>query len=274
MVFEKLFVVLRRCRNNCLVFLFARPKVGLTKVQGMARREIGQVSGIPFTDAANLHHKMLKSKRFVNLTSIPGCHPNILCPTLAQTKPTIFQCRAAAWPKSPPSTASNDPCPLLNKILTFENSFCQKRMIHQSISQFSADQAESKEQSIHNIHGITSAKNSVVVKVKDLENYLRIRGYSTLRVGIAILVVTGFGIYMFREPIRENISDEVADVASRSLGLYLLKLLQRFKHMLRGGSISLHAEKTQGAFHALGLKIFGIYLTFYCWRSSVISSIK
>ena len=191
--------------------LLARPKVGLTKVQGMARREIGQVSGTLRSDAANLHHEILKRKRFVDLASIRSCHPNLLCPTLAQTK-----------------LATSDPCPLLNKILTFENPFSQKRMMHQSISQFSADQAESKEQPIHNVHGITSAKNSVVVKVKDLDNYLRIRGYSTLRVGIAILLATGFGIYMFREPIRENISDEVADVASRSLGLYLLRLVQNF----------------------------------------------
>ena len=62
------------------------------------------------------------------------------------------------------------------------------------------------------------SKNSIVVKVKDLENYLRVRGYSTMKWGIAILGVLGFVIYMFREPIKENLSDEVADVATRSLG--------------------------------------------------------
>ena len=51
-----------------------------------------------------------------------------------------------------------------------------------------------------------------------LEESLRVRGYSILRWGLAVLLVTGFGIYIFREPLRENVADEVADVASRSLG--------------------------------------------------------
>ena len=226
MVCEQLFVVLRRCRNKCLVSLLARPKVGLTKVQGRAWCEIGQVSGKRCGDAANLHHEMT-TKRFVNHPSIRCCYSKVLCPTtMAETKLEFFRW-GVARPKSARATAC-DPCPLLSKRLTLEDPFCQKRMIHQSIFQFSADKAESKGQSIHNGHGITSAKNSVVVKVKDLDNYLRVRGYSTLRVGIAILVLTGFGIYMFREPIRENISDEVADVASRSLGLYLLRLAYTF----------------------------------------------
>lgn len=228
MVSEKLFVVLLQCRNSCLVsFLHAKPKkVGLTQLTQQVRRitgrEIGQVSGIQYRDAANHPDSMLKTKQSLNHSSIRSCYFDVPCPTLVQTPLEIVRWRRAAWLNSP-ATAS-DPCPLLSKRLTFENLCCQNRMMHQSSSQFGLKQTENKEQSIHNGHGITSAKskNSVVVKVKDLENYLRIRGYSTLRVGITILLVTGFGIYMFREPIRENISDEVADVASRSLGLYLL----------------------------------------------------
>ena len=39
-----------------------------------------------------------------------------------------------------------------------------------------------------------------------------------LRWGLSALVLAGLAIYVFREPLRENVADEVADVASRSLG--------------------------------------------------------
>lgn len=65
------------------------------------------------------------------------------------------------------------------------------------------------------------SRRSIVVKVKDLEKYLRMRGYFTLKWAISLLGIAGFAIYMFREPIKENLSDEVADVASRSLGMIM-----------------------------------------------------
>ena len=39
-----------------------------------------------------------------------------------------------------------------------------------------------------------------------------------LRWGLSALLLAGLAIYVFREPLRENVADEVADVASRSLG--------------------------------------------------------
>eukprot|EP00794_Sanderia_malayensis_P020493 gene20493-22509_t len=93
-----------------------------------------------------------------------------------------------------------------------------------SLSSSSSNYVESKEQSSDSQKKKESpymnsiSRSSVVVKVKDLEEHLRIRGYSTLRWGLGILSAVGFGIYMFREPIKDNLSDEVADVASRSLG--------------------------------------------------------
>lgn len=60
--------------------------------------------------------------------------------------------------------------------------------------------------------------HTILQRLHGLEESLRVRGYSTLRWGLAVLLVTGFGIYIFREPLRENVADEVADVASRSLG--------------------------------------------------------
>ena len=68
--------------------------------------------------------------------------------------------------------------------------------------------------------GRTLSRRSIVVKVKDLEKYLRLRGYFALKWVLSLLGLAGFGIYMFREPIKDNLSDEVADVASRSLSRY------------------------------------------------------
>lgn len=75
-------------------------------------------------------------------------------------------------------------------------------------------QAESAgDASSHHYHTIT-----ILQRLHDLEQSFRVRGYSVLRWGLSALIVTGFTIYVFREPLRENMADEVADVASRSLG--------------------------------------------------------
>ena len=65
----------------------------------------------------------------------------------------------------------------------------------------------------HHHHTIT-----ILQRLHDLEESFRVRGHSVLRWGLSALVVAGFVIYIFREPLRENVADEVADVASRSLG--------------------------------------------------------
>ena len=64
---------------------------------------------------------------------------------------------------------------------------------------------------------------TILQRLHDLEESFRVRGHSVLRWGLSALVVTGFVIYIFREPLRENVADEVADVASRSLGKVTLK---------------------------------------------------
>ena len=59
---------------------------------------------------------------------------------------------------------------------------------------------------------------TILQRLHDLEQSFRVRGHSVLRWGLSALVVAGFVIYVFRETLRENVADEVADVASRSLG--------------------------------------------------------
>lgn len=59
---------------------------------------------------------------------------------------------------------------------------------------------------------------TILQRLQDLEESFRVRGHSILRWGLSALVISGFVIYIFREPLRENVADEVADVASRSLG--------------------------------------------------------
>ena len=60
--------------------------------------------------------------------------------------------------------------------------------------------------------------NTILQRLHDLEESFRVRGHSVLRWGLSGLIVVGFVIYIFREPLRENVADEMADVASRSLG--------------------------------------------------------
>ena len=74
------------------------------------------------------------------------------------------------------------------------------------------------------------AKSHAAQTLKEVENSLirkYLKGYSRFQRRLigAIFCAVGFGafsLYMFREPIKENLSDEVADVASRSLGRHNL----------------------------------------------------
>lgn len=66
---------------------------------------------------------------------------------------------------------------------------------------------------------------TILQRLQDLEESFRVRGHSILRWGLSALVIAGFVIYIFREPLRENVADEVADVASRSLGKSSFKRL-------------------------------------------------
>lgn len=59
---------------------------------------------------------------------------------------------------------------------------------------------------------------SILERLHSLENKVRIYGYSTIRWGLGLVFLLGVGVYIFRESLRENVADEVAGVASRSLG--------------------------------------------------------
>lgn len=59
---------------------------------------------------------------------------------------------------------------------------------------------------------------SVVERLHELEERMRVKGYNVLRWGLAAIVVLSATVYLFREEVRENVADEVAGVASRSLG--------------------------------------------------------
>lgn len=59
---------------------------------------------------------------------------------------------------------------------------------------------------------------SVVQRLHELEETMRVKGYNVLRWGLAAIAVLSAIVYLFREEVRENVADEVAGVASRSLG--------------------------------------------------------
>lgn len=69
-------------------------------------------------------------------------------------------------------------------------------------------------------------KSYIARKIKEIESSMfesYLKGYNKRQTMIILLllataVIGSSLIYIFREPIKENISDEVADVASRSLG--------------------------------------------------------
>lgn len=59
---------------------------------------------------------------------------------------------------------------------------------------------------------------SVVQRLHGIEESMRVKGYSLLRWGLVAIVVMITTLYLFREEVRENVADEVAVVASKSLG--------------------------------------------------------
>lgn len=59
---------------------------------------------------------------------------------------------------------------------------------------------------------------SITDRLHYIEESMRIRGYSVLKWGLGLLMSVLLGLYMFREPLKDNVADEIADVASRSLG--------------------------------------------------------
>ncbi|CAH1790761.1 unnamed protein product [Owenia fusiformis] len=61
------------------------------------------------------------------------------------------------------------------------------------------------------------AHPSVMTKLRQIEDSMRVYGYSTLRIGIGVIFSAGFGIYIFRDHIRGAAADEVSNVASKSL---------------------------------------------------------
>lgn len=95
---------------------------------------------------------------------------------------------------------------------------CTRRFVSQQSSEQPRNQegarvSDAADAPPHHPHTTT-----ILQRLHDLEESFRVRGHSILRWGLSALVVAGFAIYIFREPLRENVADEVADVASRSLG--------------------------------------------------------
>ncbi|XP_001629412.2 uncharacterized protein LOC5508870 [Nematostella vectensis] len=82
---------------------------------------------------------------------------------------------------------------------------------HAIVQQLSQDaQLEKTDPSVHHF--------AMIERLHDLEERYRVRGYSLLRWGLGLVVMGVISLYLFREELRENVADEVADVASRSLG--------------------------------------------------------
>ncbi|XP_022093033.1 uncharacterized protein LOC110980546 [Acanthaster planci] len=65
--------------------------------------------------------------------------------------------------------------------------------------------------------GAVPHHDTVLLRMQRLENSLRYHGYSTIRIGLVLVVVIGIAVYIFREAIRENVAEEVSQVATRSL---------------------------------------------------------
>lgn len=99
-----------------------------------------------------------------------------------------------------------------------KNRLCTRRFVSQQSSE------QPKKQELTHVSGAGDAPphhphtTTILQRLHELEESFRVRGHSVLRWGLSALVVAGFVIYIFREPLRENVADEVADVASRSLG--------------------------------------------------------
>ena len=67
----------------------------------------------------------------------------------------------------------------------------------------------------------------LVSRIHSLEELSRFHGYSTLRWGLSIIVAALAGVYFFRDQLRDNVADEVADVASRSMGKSVIGSFQK-----------------------------------------------
>jgi len=68
----------------------------------------------------------------------------------------------------------------------------------------------------------TDSVHYVVQRLHEIEERMRIKGYSLLRWGLVAIIVMVTTLYFFREEVRENVADEVAVVATRSLGTLLV----------------------------------------------------
>ncbi|RDD44566.1 hypothetical protein TrispH2_003718 [Trichoplax sp. H2] len=62
-----------------------------------------------------------------------------------------------------------------------------------------------------------SQHTTIVLSRHDIENFIRSHGNAAFKLTIGITMFLFLTVYIFREYIRENMADEVADVASRSL---------------------------------------------------------
>lgn len=98
-------------------------------------------------------------------------------------------------------------------IPTRRRYYCSKQTTGQSKKQEGAQANDLSDSTTHHHHHNTT----ILQRLQDLEESFRVRGHSILRWGLSALVISGFVIYIFREPLRENVADEVAVVASRSL---------------------------------------------------------
>eukprot|EP00128_Syssomonas_multiformis_P012910 Colp12_sorted_trinity150504_noHs@11162 len=59
--------------------------------------------------------------------------------------------------------------------------------------------------------------HATMVRLQDLDKALRVRGYSILRIGGSVFAVMTLMVWWFRDPIRSNVAEEIANVASQSL---------------------------------------------------------
>eukprot|EP01137_Pigoraptor_chileana_P032343 Opistho-2@21565 len=66
--------------------------------------------------------------------------------------------------------------------------------------------------------GVDNLAHKTIDRLHEIDNKFKFRGYSTLKIGSAFVGAAVLYIYIFKEDIKDNLSTEVADVASRSLG--------------------------------------------------------
>lgn len=81
---------------------------------------------------------------------------------------------------------------------------------------FFSDKRPAQSESVH--HSVVS----VVQRLHDIEESMRVKGYSLLRWGLVAIAMVVTTLYFFREEVRDNVADEVAVVATKSLGKLML----------------------------------------------------